>query len=284
MANTLALTAPAPTLSASMISGAVIRAALTAPRPTLTASALNETVISAALRAPPPTLVAVARNPAIISAALTAPTARLVATLRRGNLASAALVAPAPTLVVVGHPASTMSAALIAPAPYLVATLSAPVTAAYATYVLNTRKLAISSYDGFTFNSYATFNGVVLGANSSGVVVLGTQDKDNATNIDAVARTGAESFGSSLHKRVPRIYTSGTFAGDMLFRTITAEGGTRTYALPYNNATGLVQRRVGVGKGPKSRFFQFEIANVNGADFSINDVLVLPTALRRRVQ
>jgi hypothetical protein len=40
---------------------------------------------------------------------------------------------------------------------------------------------------------------------------------------------------------------------------------------------------VPVGKGPKSRFWAFSMANVDGADFSINDVLVMPTHLRRRV-
>ena len=70
----------------------------------------------------------------------------------------------------------------------------------------------------------------------------------------------------------------------MIFRTVTSEGGERAYLLNSNGITDIQQRRVPVGKGPKSRFWQFEVENKDGADFSIHDVLVYPTDLRRRAQ
>lgn len=282
--HSVIVTAPAPTLSSDATHGEVATLALSVPPPELSATALSGEVITAALRAPVPELVAVNFTPAVITVAGSAPAPRATIAVLSGSVLTAAIEAAAPTLVAAGYPAYTITAVLVAPAPRLDAELSGAIIAAFRVWALNTRKLALTEYTNFEFNSFAVFNGVVLGCGSNGVVVLGTQGLDNTTAITGRYRTGQESFGSSLHKRVPRIYTSGSFAGDMLFRTITVEGGTRTYSLPANGITGLQQRRVPVGKGPKSRFFQFEGENVSGADFSVNDVLVLPTALRRRVQ
>jgi len=178
-----------------------------------------------------------------------------------------------------------MSAALVAPAPRVSSYMSAAVLAAYRTWVLNTRKHALSEYGSeFAFNSFTIFNGQILAAVPNGLVVLGLQNLDSATPIAASARTGQEGFGTSFHKRVPRIYMSGSSTGDMLFTTITLEGGARVYSLPFNGSTALQQRRVPVGKGPRSRFWQFQIDNVAGADFNVNDLLMYPTVLKRRIQ
>lgn len=281
--HSVIVTAPAPTLSSDAIHGEVGTLAMIVPPPSLVATVLAGEVSIAELRAPTPTLVAVSYVPSVITMAGDAPAPRATIVGLSGSVLTAALEALAPTLVAAGYPAYTITAALVAPAPRLDAVASGALGAAFRTWALNTRKLALTEYTNFSFNSFAVFNGVVLGCGSSGVVVLGTQSADNTTAITGRVRTGQESFSSSVHKRVPRIYTSGTFPGDMLFRTIT-EGGTRTYSLPLNGITRLQQRRIPVGKGPKSRFWQFEVENVNGADFGVNDILVLPTALRRRVQ
>lgn len=260
-------------------------AALIAPAPTLSITAISGVAISAALIAPAPTLIVVNNNPALIVFSGTAGSPLLVCTAVTGNTLTAALTAASPTLSVSVALNGTITVALVAPAPRLVSVLSFATLSAYRTWVLNTRKLALSEYGSeFAFNSFAEFQGQVLACGASGIVVLGLQDDDAGTDITARVRTGKESFSSSLHKRVPRIYTSGEFAGDMKFRTILTESGTRTYSLPFNGITGLQQRRVPVGKGPKSRFFQFELENVDGADFDLNDVLVLAQVLRRRVQ
>lgn len=280
-------TAPAPTLVAALSwvgDSQVLTASGSAPAPSLASTLVAGGVVSAALRAPAPALVAALTAAVPITFDRAPPAPRLSASVLTGTVLTADLVAPAPSLAGMAYPANSISAALVAPAPRLVATLGSPVIAAYRTWVLNTRKGALTEYGPeFAFNSFARFNNQTLACGSAGVVVLGTQGQDNTTNITARVRTGKEGFESSLHKRVPRIYTSGEFAGPMMFRTLV-EGGTRGYLLPYNGTARLQQRRVPVGKGPKSRFWQFELENVDGADFSVNDILVYPTTLRRRVQ
>lgn len=319
--NTVAATIPAPTLSCSVIAGEVITfagtvpavtleshtkdARLTVPAPTLSATLLNGSIITVSARVAAPVLVATLVNPAIITVASTVPLIRLSASLAAGNIATAILELPkiriaanaltgnvatvlasvaTPIMAAAGYPAYTITFAGTVPAPRLSATLSAAVTSAYRTWVLNTKKSALTEYSNFEFNSYCVFNGNVLAAGSNGIVVLGTQSLDNSTAISSTVTTGQDSFGSSLLKRVPRIYVGHTAAGDLRFATITTEGGTRRYALDWNRVTGTQQRRVPIGKGPKSRYWQFSLTNVDGADFSLNDILAFPAQLRRRVQ
>ena len=318
--NTASGTAGLPLLSASGFAGEVLTFANsapvpelemgtkdfveTAPVPLLTATAVTGTLITVTAAAPVPILTAALTNPAIITAANSAATPQLAAAMAAGNVATAALLARAPqltaqgltgrvatmlataatpTMEAAGYPAYTLTFANTAPVPYLDATLGATVTAAYRTWVLNLRKGALTEYDGFAFNSYTVFNGVVLAAGPAGLFSLGAQDTDAGTAITGRVKTGQDAFGSSVHKRVPRLYVGCDTEGDMLFRVITTEGGSRTYSLPDNHVRGIQQRRVPIGKGVKSRYFQFEVENVAGADFSISDILAYPTKLRRRV-
>lgn len=282
--STIEGAAPAPELSSVLSPSAFITFDRSSPAPTLVSSGHSGPVITVVRRASTPLIVATLVNPSIITLSLEAPAPRLVSVGYPGAVITAELAAATPILSAAGYPAYTITFAGTVPVPVLSAYCSGVVTEAYRTWVLNTRNRALTEYDNFLFNSFAVFNGYVVAAGSSGVVTLGTQSLDNATAITARVRTGKESFGMSVHKRVPRIYTGLITDGDMTFRTITNEGGARSYLLGTNHATGLQQRRVPVGKGPRSRFWSFEIENVAGSDFSVNDILVKPVALRRRVQ
>lgn len=279
----IAETAPVPLLTATAVTGALITATAAAPAPFLTAALTNPAIITAANSAALPQLAAAMTAGNIITAALLARLPRLSAQGLTGQVGTALLTAATPIMAAAGYPAYTLTFAETAPVPQLDATLSTTVTAAYRTWVLNLRKGALTEYDSFAFNSYTVFNGVVLAAGPAGVFALGTQGADAGTAITARVTTGQDAFGSSVHKRVPRLYTGYDTDGDMLFRVITTEGGSRTYSLPDNYVRGIQQRRVPIGKGVKSRYFQFELENVNGADFSISDILAYPTKLRRRV-
>ncbi len=276
-------TAPVPTLVATAVTGTLLTVTATAPAPILTATMFNPAIITAANSAATPQLAAAMAAGNIITAALLARAPRLTAQGLTGQVATALIAAATPTMEAAGYPAYTLTFANTAPVPYLDAALSITVTAAYRTWALNLRRGALTEYDSFAFNSYAVFNGVVLAAGPAGVFSLGTQSTDAGTAITARMKTGQDAFGSSVHKRVPRLYTGYDTDGDMLFRVITTEGGSRTYSLPDNHVRGIQQRRVPIGKGVKSRYFQFEMENVAGADFSISDVLAYPTKLRRRV-
>lgn len=300
----IVLTAPAPTLVSTLLRGSVIvvtaEAAVplltmtgvnpaiitfsrTIPAPLLSSTGLVGTATTFARSAPAPRLSAVGLSGVVVNLALAAPVTKLSATGFAGNVATILAAAATPIMAAAGYPAYTITFAGSAPATRLVADLTPAITEAYRTWVLNTRKGALTEYDNFAFNSYAVFNGQVIAVGPAGLFVLGTQDLDNATAITARVRTGKNSFGSSLLKRVPRAYMGHTADGDLYFRMITTEGGTRTYLLGWAHAEGIVQRRIPIGKGPKSRWFQWEVENILGADFDIDNVILYPTKLRRRV-
>lgn len=277
------LMAPMPQATITLLSGALITVDAVAPAPILSAELSNPAIITAANSAAMPQLAAAMAAGNVTTAALAARMPALSAQGLTGSVGTAVLEAATPIMAAAGYPAYTLTFTNTAPMPYLDATLISALAATYRTWALNLRKAPLTEYTNFPFNSYTVFNGVVIAAGTGGLVELGTQDSDAGTAIAAVATTGKESFASSLHKRIPRIYLGHSATGDMKFSTITTEGGTRAYSLPWNGLNGMQQRRVPVGKGPKSRYWQFSIENVAGADFKIADMLVNTTTLRRRV-
>lgn len=152
------------------------------------------------------------------------------------------------------------------------------------TWVLNLHTRALTEYTGFQFNSYARFAGYTLAASDGGVFKLDTTRNDAGTEIDAIVRTGQLDYDVSWLKRVPRLYIDYSTDGDVDVSMITSESGRRKYLLRHNNVTGIQQRRVPIGKGPKSRHWQFEVANRNGSDFSLGSIIAYPTVLGRRAQ
>ena len=278
----LYITAPSPTLVATLVGSSVLSVQATAPSPLLVATLYVPAIITAQGTAPSPTLVATLLTSELLTFSGTGPSPTLNASILAGEILTAYVTAPSPTLVAFSYPAGVLTFYGTAPSPYLNANLLAAIAAGYRTWVLNTRKNALTEYD-WAFNSYATFNGKVLACNASGVVELGTQAADNTTDIVSRVRTGQHDLGVSFLKRVPRVYLGGGATGDLTFRVITSEQGTRSYLLPWLHVVGTTQCRVPIGKGIKGRRFQFEVENVAGSSFDVNDVLAYPTALKKRV-
>jgi hypothetical protein len=218
----------------------------------------------------------------ILSADFLLPVIRLSAQAAAGQVFSATPNLPVLTLSGFILSEATFSAVFNLPAAQLFAELSPALVATFRTWALNTRRNALTEYN-FQFTSYALFNGLVLGVSPAGVVVLGTQAVDDTLPITGRARTGKADYGEAHLKRVPRLYVGGEFDGDVLFRTIVDATGTRTYRLTHNHVDGMQQRRVPIGKGPKARYWQYEVEGEDGADFTLENVLAYPTGLRRRV-
>lgn len=279
------LSIPVPTLVATGVCGEVGTAALILKAPTLVSDGLCGSLLSAALTVPKPKLVADGLSESIGTIALILRAPYLTASGTSGQVGSAALSIPMPTLAFVGYGPFTGSAALTFATPfYLNARGVSELAAALRTWVLNLRKKGLTEYTGFSFNSYTDMGNEVLGANDSGLFRLTkTADDDAGIAIDAVVRTGKETFGTTFNKRVPRIYAGYASAGSLNFITITSKDGRRVYLLPDNGMANVQQRRVPVGRGPKSPYWQFEVANIAGCDFQLENLQVYPEKTHRRV-
>lgn len=234
--------------------------------------------------------------------AATAPLAVVQATALRGSTATLAavgykaraefdaetqivgsfeLVAEEATSTFSGYSSST--ATLVAEAPFFAASFTADSSFAYSgTVVMNTTSLAVSEYTNYGFNSFTEFNGVYLGASSTGIYQLDSTPKDEGdVDIDASFVMGDMDFGSIFQKRAPDVYAGIRSDGDVAVTVSADEQQTYSYTLKTYGVERLKQRRVKVGKGIKGKYFRFGVTNINGSDFEL-DTLDIPTVAGTR--
>lgn len=154
--------------------------------------------------------------------------------------------------------------------------------ATFSAVVMHTESQALWTYTNFVFNSFARFNGKILAASDSGLFQL-AGDNDNGVAIDASARLGITDFNTLHLKRVERVYMGYRSAGEMILRVRTDEVNVRDYLVPRTSFPGLHGNHVKLGRGLDALYWQFEVRNRNGSDFSLNMLECKPIVLKRRV-
>ena len=217
------------------------------------------------------------------SAELVLPLKLVSASGYAGSIGTAELTLPIRTIEALGYGEIVAVAALTMPLKTMAAYGYSTLPETYRAWALNMKNAALTEYNNFGFNSFAVFNGVVLAANGDGIRALGLESDDDGDPINGVVRSGKMSYGQTTVKRVPRIYFAGSSEGDLEFSTINDQGDRYTYPLEANSNLGMQQRRVKVGRGQKSRYWQWEAANTDGGAFSVDAVIVGGDELSRRV-
>ena len=138
---------------------------------------------------------------------------------------------------------------------------------------MNMKKLAISQYGNFDFNSMTMFNGVPLGANSDGIYTLFDADDDDGTNIDAFIETITSNFGIPSKKKPRRMYVSLEASRDITLKLKTDEGDYEEYRFTPTQVNQLQHRvSVNVKSRHKGDFWMIRIENEDGCDFSIDSI------------
>ena len=153
-------------------------------------------------------------------------------------------------------------------------------------WVLNTDTMAPSEYQfaDRQFNSACKHGDTYLMAAEDGIYEF-TED----TGVESVMtyiKTGKSDFGSDLKKRIVNSYIVYSATGNMVLKVTTSEYGqlqTRNYRLvPPRNSETTDVRRVDIGRGIKSRYWQFELVG-DGVDCDIDEIGMLPIVLSRRI-
>lgn len=152
--------------------------------------------------------------------------------------------------------------------------------------VMNTQNNAVTEYDQVPYNSIAKIDtGVYAVADGNGIYYM-EGDLDDTANIDAYITTKLMNFGESKFKRVERAYVAMSNNGPMVLKVITRNAlGTLTedwYELSNTSDTMRVDR-IKIGKGLKSHYWQFTLANSAGADFDLSELNFKQIKLSRRV-
>lgn len=154
-------------------------------------------------------------------------------------------------------------------------------------YVMNLSTSAMSTYSNFNFNSFAKIGTKYYGATDDGIYEL-TGDTDAGVAIEASVKLGTEDFGvpklmqSDTMKRVQVAYLGLKSDGTVLLN-VTANGATNSYALTATSQTSLHTGRLKLGNGVASRYWDFEITNVDGASLELESVTFYPVELNRRI-
>lgn len=144
----------------------------------------------------------------------------------------------------------------------------------YVGWVLNTATLAPSEYQNYDFDSMARLGDRYYGVNEQGLFLLDGSD-DAGDPIEASILTGQLDFGSEHLKRCEFAHIGYTANGNLVMKVITTQDGARTerwYEAKTTVAGNDREGRFKLGKGVKSRYWQFEWVNVDGADFELDRV------------
>lgn len=153
---------------------------------------------------------------------------------------------------------------------------------AYLTLFYNTKSDAITQYKNFMFDSYANFRGKMLCGNSDGIFSH-EGDNDNGTSISAYVLTPNTDLYTANQKRIRKAYIGYQTDGSIRFSIYDDENNIRVYDLDVIRAREKQGGQVlPVDRNGKGRYWQFKIENINGADFSIDDLRALFVLLNRK--
>lgn len=153
-------------------------------------------------------------------------------------------------------------------------------------WVLNADTLAPSEYQfaDLQFNSACKHSNTYLLAADDGIYQF-TEDAGVETVMTYI-KTGKTDFGSDLSKGVINAYMVYSASGQMTLKVTTSANGvlqTNDYAMvPFAATETPDPQRVTVGKGLKSRYWQFELTGAN-AGCTFDEIGMLPVVLSRRI-
>lgn len=271
------------TLDASGYAGIVADGSLLLRDPELLGTMLQSTFSSGDIALVVYTSTGTVTSGSVASGGVTLDSYTLTATELGGCFGVGQITVPLVTLSATGYSSTIGSATITIPMYAVDGVLTAEVAApVFTSIVLNTRTNAVTNYSEVTFNSLCSFNGVILAATDAGIVALTGQD-DAGEAISARLKVGATNFGSSAQKRVLAGYVGYRASGELQITMITDDHHEFIYRLePRQTADVLHPSRVKFGRGVKGVYSQWQLENVDGADFELNSLILDVDTLTRR--
>lgn len=158
------------------------------------------------------------------------------------------------------------------------------------TLLLNIHNFAPAQFTGHSANSATFFNGKLLFATSAGIFES-TGDNDGfivedevstPIPINAYAVLPVADFGYQGQKSPRSMLLGGRFDGQMQVSITDEKGVTQNYLTEdMDNEDGT---KVALRSDQRSRYLKVKIANVDGADFSVDsaDLIFIPGPERRK--
>jgi hypothetical protein len=135
---------------------------------------------------------------------------------------------------------------------------------------LNTKTMSASQYELLTYNSLASISGVVLGASESGIFKL-TED----AAVTSYFETKHFDMGTSNAKQLRAVYLTGVFIGSLSITSVIDKVDCETVTIVSESTVTSKTYRKNFSADHRGRFVGLKIANVGGADFSVDNISVI---------
>ncbi|HBF44014.1 MAG TPA: hypothetical protein DDW42_10395 [Desulfobacteraceae bacterium] len=148
---------------------------------------------------------------------------------------------------------------------------------------LQLERMAMSQYANWNFNSMTKFNGQYLGANENGLFVLSDGDLDGVSEIPAFFELLTSDWGIENQKRVRSMYVGYETNGRLKFAVKDDDGNETEYILEANHLDNAQHgAKLPGSRKSKGRYWMVKVDNMNGADFSVDNIRILPVILGKK--
>jgi hypothetical protein len=137
---------------------------------------------------------------------------------------------------------------------------------------------ATTQYLNCDFNAMVELQGKAFASSSLGLFMVGG-DSDNGADIDAYFEPVTTDFGIANRKRLAFVYLKFHAAGNLLLTVSTDEHPTPQVYTVTVPAPGLQEVRIPIDRGLTGVWWTFQIGNDDGANFTIDEIQVLPMVL-----
>lgn len=147
---------------------------------------------------------------------------------------------------------------------------------------------AISQYKNYSFNSFAVIGDNTYGANANGIFKLNVADNDVSSStdtapIDAYYKSVLTDFGVLAEKKLRKCNGAIEANGELRFSFISNESQEIVqHTVPALTDNEQHSIEIPVGRTLKGRYYGFIAENVNGADFSIDNLEAFIEVLSRK--
>lgn len=139
-------------------------------------------------------------------------------------------------------------------------------------YAMNLENKAVTTYSDWTFTSASYKYGTKLD---------GIYQMDTTGAAPATVNFGLQDFGSEMEKQMPGVYLGVSSAAPMNMRVKTP---TMDYTYAARSfGVGMKMQRVDPGWGLKANWFELELSNTSGGDFTLATVSFAPQETARRI-
>jgi hypothetical protein len=148
---------------------------------------------------------------------------------------------------------------------------------------LNLKGGQLSQWANYNFNSMTKIGNQYVGAGENGLMQLNTGDDDAGSAIEAFFELVTSDWGIPGQKRVRSWYVGYEADGDLMLTVKDDDGNERAYLLEPNHSDNQQHgAKVWGARDGKGRYWMVRIDNVNGSDFSIDDIKILPIVLNSK--